>query len=48
VIEIFDHVEDLMADVSMIFQGFTLTEMSAMSIDDLKAWRERARIRSEL
>lgn len=34
-----------MADISTIF-GFTLTELSAMSLSELVQWRERARVRS--
>ena len=34
-----------MADIAVIF-GFTLTELSAMTLDELVHWRERARVRS--
>lgn len=34
-----------MADVAVIF-SFTLSELSAMGLEELMQWRERARLRS--
>jgi len=34
-----------MADIAVVF-GFSLTEMSAMSLSELIQWRERAYVRS--
>lgn len=34
-----------MADIAVVL-GFTLTEMSAMSLSELVEWHERARVRS--
>ncbi|MCU1064319.1 GpE family phage tail protein [Stenotrophomonas maltophilia] len=34
-----------MADIASVF-GFTLTELSALSLPELIQWRERARVRS--
>lgn len=43
----FDRVEDLVANIATIFQGFTLTEMYAMTTTEIVEWHERARVRSE-
>jgi len=34
-----------MADVACVF-AFSLTELSALSLDEVMQWRERARLRS--
>ena len=42
------HVEDAMADIAVVFSGWTPDVMSRMSVEELVQWHERARVRYEM
>lgn len=43
-----ERVEEAQADIMTIFHGMTLERLDAMYVEELMAWRERARIRAEV